>query len=85
MADMNQQGIKKMTKNNFLTVYPAFLHRFSHMSIDLQDMIVANPTIVKLYNDREEKGELDLQFDRQNDGQVEDQVNELIEQFNDAQ
>lgn len=82
MADINETQPNILTKNNFLTVYPALLHRFSHMSIDLQDLIIADPTIVKLYQTREANGELDLNLDRQNDEQIEDQVNSLIEQFN---
>lgn len=84
MADLNERSTVKFTKNNFLTVYPAFLHRFSHMSIDQQDFIIADPTIEKLYRERENHGELDLDFDKANDEQVEDQVNDLIEKFNDA-
>ncbi|WP_125768978.1 hypothetical protein [Companilactobacillus furfuricola] len=78
----NNQATSKLTKNNFLTVYPEFLHRFSHMSLDQQDYIIADPTLNDLYQTREEKGELDQDFNRQNDEAVEDQVNELIEKFN---
>lgn len=78
----NNQSTSKLTKTKFLTVYPEFLHRFSHMSLDQQDYIIADPTLIKLYSDREEKGELDQDFNRQNDEAVEDQVNELIEKFN---
>jgi hypothetical protein len=83
MEDLNSKQNISLTKNNFLTVYPEFLHRFSHMSIDMQDFIVADPIIVNLYADRESNGELDLQFNKSNDSQVEDQVNTLIEKFND--
>ncbi|KRL66397.1 hypothetical protein [Companilactobacillus versmoldensis] len=82
MERANNDQVKKMTKNNFLTVYPAFLHRFSHMSMDLQDYIIADPKIAELYQNREQVGELDLGFDKQNDQLVEDQVNNLIDQYN---
>lgn len=78
----NNQATSKLTKNNFLTVYPEFLHRFSHMSLDQQDYIIADPTLNDLYKNREEKGELDQDFNRENDEAVEDQVNELIDQYN---
>ena len=80
-VDMEQRHI--LTKNNFLTVYPAFLHRFSHMNLAMQDYIIADTTLQSLYQSREDNGELDLEFDRQNDELVEDQVNNLIEQFRD--
>ena len=82
MERANNDQVKKMTKNNFLTVYPAFLHRFSHMSMDLQDYIIADPKIAELYQNREQVCELDLGFDKQNDQLVEDQVNNLIDQYN---
>lgn len=72
----------KLSKNNFLTVYPEFSHRFSHMNMDLQDYIVADEKVIAIYNQRQKQGELDIDLDRQNDDQMEDQVNSLIDQFN---
>ncbi|AKP67001.1 hypothetical protein [Companilactobacillus ginsenosidimutans] len=84
MTNLNEKQSINLTKNNFLTVYPEFLHRFSHMSIDMQDFIIADKTIINLYATREENDPLDIAFDKKNDAKVEDQVNNLIEQFNEV-
>lgn len=78
----NNTSASKLTKIRFLTVYPEFLHRFSHMSMEQQDYIIADQTLSRLYNEREQKGELDQEFNHQNDEAVEDQVNELIDKYN---
>lgn len=79
---MEDNSTMKLSKNNFLTVYPEFSHRFSHMNMDLQDYIVADEQVIAIYNQRQKQGELDIDLDRQNDDQMEDQVNLLIDQFN---
>ncbi|MFD1472546.1 hypothetical protein [Companilactobacillus mishanensis] len=73
-----------MTKERFLSMYPDFMHRFSHMGFDLQNFIINDLKLISLFKQRESictEVDNDDEIER-NSEDVEDQVNALIEEYN---